>query len=87
MDTTDIQAECYFAHLNKIAKLFSDFFEKKQNMNPAAMDEFCVRFYAYKKGARDISIAELYVSNTSSWVVRSQDGQSSVKFLLNIHQG
>lgn len=66
MDTTDIQAECYFAHLTKIAKLFSDFFEKKQNMNPAAMDEFCVRFYAYKKGARDISIAELYVSNTSS---------------------
>lgn len=56
-------------------------------MNPAAMDEFCVWFYAYKKGARDISIAELYVSNTSSWVVRSQDGQSSVKFLLNIHQG
>lgn len=29
MDTTDIQAECYFAHLTKIAKLFSDFFEKK----------------------------------------------------------
>lgn len=49
MDTTDIQAECYFAHLTKIAKLFSDFFEKKQNMNPAAMDEFCVWFYAYKK--------------------------------------
>lgn len=44
MDTTDIQAECYFAHLTKIAKLFSDFFEKKQNMNPAAMDEFCVWF-------------------------------------------